>query len=94
MEIEPEAGSQGGFLAVRSIKLFADGALGSRGAAYAAFEEDLKGSIEKVKLADLVVLSRDILKIPPADILKTRIEMTIVGGMIIYEREKPESSSE
>jgi predicted amidohydrolase YtcJ len=54
-------------------------------AAYAAFEEELRGSIEVGKLADFTVLSADIMKIPEAEILKTRSLMTIIGGEIIYE---------
>ena len=54
-------------------------------AAYAAFEDGLKGSIEPGKLADIVVLSADIMKIEPAQILKTRVVMTILGGKIVYE---------
>ena len=53
-------------------------------AAYGAFEEDIKGSITAGKLADLVVLSQDIMSIPPRRILDTTIEMTIVGGEIVY----------
>jgi len=48
--------------------------------AYAAFEENDKGSIEPGKLADFTVLSKDIMKIPEPEILKTRCFMTIVGG--------------
>jgi predicted amidohydrolase YtcJ len=54
-------------------------------AAYAAFEDKIKGSIETGKLADLTVLSADIMKIPEAEILKTRCVMTIIGGEIVYE---------
>jgi predicted amidohydrolase YtcJ len=52
-------------------------------AAYAAFEEKMKGSIEPGKLADLTVLSADIMKIPEADILKTRTVMTVINGEIV-----------
>ncbi len=52
--------------------------------AYAAFEEGKKGSLEPGKLADLVMLSADIMTIPPAEILKTRVKMTILGGQIVY----------
>ena len=55
-------------------------------AAYAAFQEDVKGSIEAGKLADLTVLSADIMKIPEADILKTRCMMTVIGGEIVYSK--------
>ncbi len=52
--------------------------------AYAAFEENDKGSIEIGKLADFTVLSQDIMKIPEPEILNTRAEITIVGGEIIF----------
>jgi predicted amidohydrolase YtcJ len=54
-------------------------------AAYAAFEENVRGSIEVGKLADLTVLSADIMKIPEMDILKTHCVMTVIGGEIVYE---------
>jgi hypothetical protein len=54
--------------------------------AYAAFEEKDKGSIEVGKLADFTVLSQDIMKIPEPEILKTRCEMTIVGGEVVFGR--------
>lgn len=57
-------------------------------AAYAAFEEDIKGSLEKGKLADMVVLSKDIMTIPAREILKTRVVMTIIGGKIVYQQGK------
>ena len=53
--------------------------------AYAAFEEKLRGSIEVGKLADLTVLSADIMKIPEMDILKTHCVMTVIGGEIVYQ---------
>ena len=53
-------------------------------AAYAAFEENDKGSIEVGKLADFTVLSADIMKIPAPEILKTRCAMTIIGGDIVF----------
>lgn len=53
--------------------------------AFAAFEEKLRGSIEVGKLADLTILSSDIMKIPEAEILKTRCVMTVIGGEIVYE---------
>ena len=54
-------------------------------AAYAEFQETIKGSIEPGKLADIVILSDDIFTIPPKEILNTRVVMTILGGKIIYE---------
>ena len=52
--------------------------------AYAAFEEDIKGSISPGKLADLTVLSKDILTIPEAEIRDTEVVMTVVGGKVVY----------
>jgi len=54
--------------------------------AYAAFEEKIKGSLEPGKLADITVLSRDILTVPDDQILSTAVVYTIVGGKIAYER--------
>ncbi len=55
-------------------------------AAYGAFEEGEKGTIEPGKLADLTILSKDIMTIPPMDILSTDIVMTIVGGKVVYQK--------
>lgn len=55
-------------------------------AAYAAFEENLKGSLAAGKLADLVVLSHDILTVPAEKLRDTRVDLTIIGGRVLYER--------
>jgi predicted amidohydrolase YtcJ len=55
-------------------------------AAYAAFEEKLKGSLEVGKLADVTVLSKDIMTIPEDDILTTDVVYTIVGGKIAFQK--------
>jgi hypothetical protein len=52
--------------------------------AYAEFAEKEKGSIEKGKLADLVILSKDIMTIPPMEILSTNVVAAIVGGKVAY----------
>jgi predicted amidohydrolase YtcJ len=52
--------------------------------AYANFEEKIKGSIEAGKVADLVVLSKNLLQIPPREILDTKVVLTMVGGKIVY----------
>ena len=54
--------------------------------AYAGFEEDLKGSLTPGKLADVVVLSKDIMTVPEDEILTTRVDYTIVGGEVVFER--------
>lgn len=53
--------------------------------AYAAFEEDSKGSLTPGKLADIVILSKDILTVPEAEILETQVLYTIVGGKVVYD---------
>jgi predicted amidohydrolase YtcJ len=55
-------------------------------AAYSAFEEDIKGSIESGKLADLIVLSANPFEISPDKINEIEVKMTIVGGKIIYSQ--------
>ncbi len=56
------------------------------GPAYASGEEALKGSVAPGKLADLVVLDRDIFGLPPAAIIEARVDHTILGGRIVYSR--------
>ena len=54
--------------------------------AYASFEEKSKGSIEPGKLADMVVLDRDIFNIPAEEIKDIQVEITIVGGELVYHK--------
>ena len=55
-------------------------------AAYASFDEGIKGSLERGKLADIVLIDRDITRIPPETIRDAKILMTAVGGRIVFER--------
>lgn len=55
------------------------------GSAYAEFDEKQKGRLEPAMLADFVVLDRDITKVDPAELLKTRVLRTVVGGRTVYE---------
>ena len=54
--------------------------------AFAAFEENLKGTLKVAMLGDVTVLSQDILTVPEDRILKTEVEYTIVGGKIVYQK--------
>jgi predicted amidohydrolase YtcJ len=54
--------------------------------AYASFEEQIKGTLEPGKLADLVVLSEDPLTIPPARLKDVKVDATIIDGKIAYQR--------
>ena len=53
--------------------------------AYAAFEEDIKGSITPGKLADVVVLSQDIMTVPEEEIPNAKVVYTMLGGQVKYE---------
>jgi len=53
-------------------------------AAYAAFAEDVKGTLAPGMYADIVVLSQDILTVPDEQLADTRVEHTIVGGKVVY----------
>jgi predicted amidohydrolase YtcJ len=55
-------------------------------AAYASFEETVKGSIEEGKLADLTVLSGDPKAVPPSKIGDIQVKMTIIGGKVVYQK--------
>ena len=56
--------------------------------AYASFEEREKGQVAAGMLADLVVHSRDLLAIPPREILQTEADITVFNGRVVYERNK------
>jgi predicted amidohydrolase YtcJ len=56
-------------------------------AAFGAFEESIKGSIEPGKLADFVIFTKDIMTIDEQEILSTEVSMTLVGGKIVYSRQ-------
>jgi len=58
--------------------------------AYSTFQEDLKGSIEVGKLADLVVLGRDILTVPPEEIKDIPVLRTMIGGEFVYTNPNPD----
>ncbi len=57
----------------------------TREGAYASFEEQLKGTLEAGKLADIVVIDRNLLRIPPETIRQAKVTHTIVGGKIVHE---------
>ena len=55
-------------------------------AAYATFEENIKGSLVPGKLADMIVLSGDPLSTPPENLKNIKVEKTIIGGEVVWER--------
>ena len=62
------------------------------GGAFAAFREQDLGTLEAGKLADLAVLDRDIVRGDPDEIANAKVELTMVGGRIVYERGKGETN--
>ena len=54
--------------------------------AYTCFEENIKGSIEPGKLADIVVLEKDPLTMPTDRLQDIKVNMTIIGGKIVYSQ--------
>ena len=82
---DPMGRPPGGWMASQRMTRAEALASFTRQAAYAAHAESLTGSIEPGKLADVVVLSSDVMQRPEPDILETTVRMTIVGGEIVYE---------
>ena len=58
---------------------------GKLGAAIAGHREKTEGSLAPGKVADLIVISRDLFKIEPTEISKTQVLLTMVGGKVVYE---------
>ncbi len=58
----------------------------TRGSAYADHLENVKGSLAPGRLADIVIMDRDLFTIPPAEILEARVDYTITGGRIVWDR--------
>jgi predicted amidohydrolase YtcJ len=74
-----EFGPAEGLTAEQALSLY------TREAAYFSFEEAERGTLREGKVADLVVLDKDPLQIPPEDISGCRVKMTVVGGQVVYE---------
>ena len=56
------------------------------GPAYAAFAEGSRGTLEAGKKADVTVFDRDLMIVPPAEILKAQTVLTVVDGVVVFER--------
>jgi hypothetical protein len=59
----------------------------TRNGAYASFEEDIKGTLTPGKLADIVIIDRDIRKVPPESIANAQVSHTIIGGRVVMLRD-------
>jgi predicted amidohydrolase YtcJ len=82
----PEGGPPGGWFPGEKIPLEDALDLYTRGSAHAEFADAVKGTLEPGKLADLAVFARDIFHVPPVEILATPVDLTVVGGRVVYER--------
>lgn len=80
----PEGTPPGGWYPAGRISVEAALRHFTRDGAYATFDENSRGSLAPGKLADFVVLSKDILTIPPAEILTTKVLLTVMGGKDTY----------
>lgn len=83
----PEGGPEGGWHPEEKLTLEQALRLYTQGSAYAEFAENIKGTLAPGKLADLVVLSKNLFEIPACEILETKAELTMVGGKIVFERD-------
>jgi predicted amidohydrolase YtcJ len=58
----------------------------TRNGAFLTREEKIKGTLEPGKVADLLVLPEDLLTVSPEKVLNMKVDMTVVGGKVLYER--------
>jgi len=77
---------EGGWYPQESLSIYEALKLFTTNSAYSTFEDDIKGKIKPGMLADLVVLSENIIKLPASDIKDIKVELTILGGEIVFQR--------
>ena len=82
----PDGTPAGGWFPAEKISMAEAVEFYTLGSAYAEFADDRKGSIAEGKLADLIVLSKDIFTVPPREVLETKVVMTMVGGRVVHGR--------
>jgi hypothetical protein len=79
-------GPEGGWLPEEKISIGECIRAYTWGSAYAEFEEHRKGTLAPGKFADLIVLSRDVTRAAPVEVLRAEVLLTVVGGKIVYEK--------
>jgi predicted amidohydrolase YtcJ len=84
----PGGGPAGGFYPAEKVSLEDALDLYTRGSAFAEFAEERKGTLRPGRLADLVVFAQDLFAIPPREILAAPVDLTVVGGRVVYERSR------
>jgi hypothetical protein len=77
----------GGWLPEEKLSVMEAVRLFTSDAAYVSFDEERLGTLVLGKLADLVVLDRNIFELSGRDLLETKVAMTIIGGRMVYEAE-------
>ncbi len=82
----PTGGPTGGWFPEEKLSLDEALDLYTRGSAYAEFAEARKGTLAPGKLADLAVFDKDLFHVAPREILGTPVDMTVVGGRVVFER--------
>jgi predicted amidohydrolase YtcJ len=81
----PDGYPGGGFHPEQRLGVEEALAIYTAGAAYLAFEENERGAVEGGKLADFTVLTKNILRVPPKEILDTQVYQTWVDGKLVYQ---------
>jgi predicted amidohydrolase YtcJ len=81
----PEGGPKNGWEPQEKISLEDCLRAYTSGSAYAQFEEGKKGELKSGEYADFTILSSDLTKIPPAQLTKTQVLRTVVGGRTVYQ---------
>jgi hypothetical protein len=84
----PDGTPAGGWQPQEKISMDECIAAYTTGAAYAEFEEGKKGQLVPGQYADFIVLSADVTKIPPREILHTKVLKTVVGGRVVYDSQQ------
>ena len=84
--VRPRHHPPGGWFPEEKISLEDAIDLYTRGSAYAEFAEKEKGTLEAGKLADVVVFAADLFRVAPREILTTPVDLTIVGGRVVFDR--------
>lgn len=83
-----EGKPEGGFVSTEAVSLEDGIKAYTLGAAFAARREKEEGSLQTGKLADLIIVDQDLFKIPPAQINKTQVLLTMVGGKTVYKSDQ------
>jgi predicted amidohydrolase YtcJ len=82
-----DGGPEGGWLPGEKLGIAEAIRAYTWGSAFAEFEDHRKGTLAPGKFADLIILSEDITRLPAAEVLRTEVLLTMVGGQIVYEKD-------